>query len=156
MHVSMYFLHLELTFTLHYIITDKGLFSTTMYMYITSSFARFCYLCVHRSDAASELHILVSRLFLCLFVCTLGCEQQYFPNDQLPRQPGSRLPHGLGVGSPPSLSFFPRLPHGVGVGLPPSLSLFVNCLKCTQDNILQIIIFWKVNFAIFLFSTHSV
>ena len=25
MHVSMYFLHLELTFTPHYIITDKGL-----------------------------------------------------------------------------------------------------------------------------------
>ena len=25
MRVSMYFLHLELTFTLHYIITDKGL-----------------------------------------------------------------------------------------------------------------------------------
>ena len=30
MHVSMYFLHLELTFTLHYIITDKGLFSTAI------------------------------------------------------------------------------------------------------------------------------
>ena len=25
MHISMYFLHLELTFTPHYIITDKGL-----------------------------------------------------------------------------------------------------------------------------------
>ena len=65
--------------------------------------------------------------------------------------PRSRLPHGVGVGSPLSLSFFPRLPgsslthgvcvgslpslsfsrlpglslpHGVGVGSPPSLSLF--------------------------------
>ena len=28
MHVSMYFLHLELTFTPHYIIMDKGLFQT--------------------------------------------------------------------------------------------------------------------------------
>ena len=42
--------------------------------------------------------------------------------------PRSHLPHGVGVGSPPSLSFFPRLPgsslpHGVGVGSPPSLSL---------------------------------
>ena len=46
-----------------------------------------------------------------------------------PRLPSSRLPHGLGVCSPLSLSFFPRLPgsslpHGVGVGSPPSLSLF--------------------------------
>ena len=46
-----------------------------------------------------------------------------------PRLPSSRLPHGLGVGSPPSLSFFLRLhswclPHGLGVGSPPSLSLF--------------------------------
>ena len=43
--------------------------------------------------------------------------------------PRSRLAHGLGVGSPPSVSFFPRLPssslaHGVGVGSPPSLSFF--------------------------------
>ena len=35
--------------------------------------------------------------------------------------PGSSFPHGVGIGLPPSLSFFPRLPgsslpHGVGVG----------------------------------------
>ena len=30
-HVSMYFLHLELTFTPHYIITDKGLLDVCMY-----------------------------------------------------------------------------------------------------------------------------
>ena len=33
MHVSMYFLHLELTFTPHYIITDKGLLRLYAYMY---------------------------------------------------------------------------------------------------------------------------
>ena len=32
MHVSMYFLHLELTFTPHYIITDKGLLKMLMNM----------------------------------------------------------------------------------------------------------------------------
>ena len=46
-----------------------------------------------------------------------------------PRLPGSGLPHGVGVGSPPTLSFFPRLPgsslpHGVGVGSPPTLYFF--------------------------------
>ena len=35
MRVSMYFLHLELTFTPHYIITDKGLMYMYMYMYIS-------------------------------------------------------------------------------------------------------------------------
>ena len=83
------------------------------------------------------------------FVCTLGREQQYFLNakgkiwDQpflrmyrqgLPATisypPCSRLPHGVGVGSPLSLSFFLRLPssslpHGIGVGSPPSLSFFL-------------------------------
>ena len=81
------------------------------------------------------------------FVCTLGREQQYFLNAEganmgptipmyrqgLPATisypPRSRLPHGIGVGSPPSLSFFPRfpsssLPHGLGVGSLPSLSFF--------------------------------
>ena len=33
MYVSMYFLHLELTFTPHYIITDKGLFLTVNNMH---------------------------------------------------------------------------------------------------------------------------
>ena len=31
MHVSMYFLHLELTFTPHYIITDKGLLRSSTF-----------------------------------------------------------------------------------------------------------------------------
>ena len=38
MRVSMYFLHLELTFTPHYIITDKGLLTlVVMYTYMYHS-----------------------------------------------------------------------------------------------------------------------
>ena len=62
-------------------------------------------------------------------VCTLGCEQLNAKGKNY--RPHSRLPHGVGVGSPLSLSFFPRLPcsnlpHGVGVGVGslPSLSFF--------------------------------
>ena len=73
--------------------------------------------------------IQVVSLAFATFVCTLGREQQYFRTISYPRPPGSRLPHGLGVGLPLSLSFFLRLPgssipHGVGVGSPPSPSLF--------------------------------
>ena len=60
-------------------------------------------------------------------VCTLGREQLNAKGQSY--RPRSRLPHGVGVGSPPSLSFFQRLPcsslpHGVGVGSLPSLSFF--------------------------------
>ena len=93
--------------------------------YGTSSFARFSYFCVYVGawtivlPERSAIRGRLARASLMASALSLS----FFP-----RLPSSRLPHGLGFGSPPSLSFFPRLPgsslpHGVGVGSPPSLSL---------------------------------
>ena len=45
MHVSMYFLHLVLTFTPHYIITDKGLLQTCNHLF-KAFLPQSCYLSI--------------------------------------------------------------------------------------------------------------